>query len=218
MKSFEETPQAKALQKRIAACDSRWQREGLISTFNLAKAHYEGHHNVADRIKRMFAELDESEQEWFLENLKERIKQVDRLAIGRPDQNPADKENQMSLEDSVLALTKAVEANTAALLLGGGKPAGAAATKTTTAAVKPAATVVKPTRTREEMSALAVKYRETIGDANGGKEKTQAIIAATGKAAKLKEVADANIDALCAALEAAITEAEAGNGGGDSDM
>lgn len=208
---FRETPQGIALSKRIDACDSSWQQQGLREVFIKAEAHYNSVNEIGNRIKRMFDELGDSEQEWFLQTLRDDLKRHDYLASMRVDPNPADKENSMSLEDSVLALTKAVEANTAALLKGG----GAVATKPATTPKPAAATAVKPTKTREEMSALAVKYRELIGDANGGKEKTQTIIQATGKAAKLKEVADANIDALCAALEAAIAEAEAPPAAGD---
>lgn len=107
----------------------------------------------------------------------------------------------MTIEATLERIAVALET----IAKGGGSVSGGAA-----AAAKPAAAAkqtVKPTTSRDELAALANGYKEKT-DA----DKARALIKEHGKADKLKEVADENVDALAKALKEATAAASSGDG------
>lgn len=128
----------------------------------------------------------------------------ERLASEQTVLLPAVGTSIMSLEESIVKLAAALDANTAALKAAGTAAPAAAATKP--AATKPAAApaAAKPKHSREELAAAAGAYKEKT-DATQAK----ALIAEHGKAEKLKDVADANLDALYDAFVSATAALDA---------
>jgi hypothetical protein len=106
----------------------------------------------------------------------------------------------MSLEDKIEALTKAVEASTAALTAGGAAPA---ATTTAKAGKTKTTETTAPTTTREEMVAALneVKEKKGVSDA-------KALIKDVGKADKMADISDKLIDAVFKAAQAKLAEEE----------
>lgn len=121
----------------------------------------------------------------------------------------------MSLEDAILKLVAATEANTAAVLAAGGSAAAAPAAapaadkaagkgkKTETAAAPaPAA----PKITRDEVNAALEQVREKFGV-----EEAKKIISGEGKAPKRADIAEENFKAVYDACKAKME-------GGEEDM
>lgn len=120
----------------------------------------------------------------------------------------------MSLEDAILKLVAATEANTAAVLAAGGSPAAAPAAapaadkaagkgkKTETPAAAPAA----PKITRDEVNAALEQVREKFGV-----EEAKKIISGEGKAPKRADIAEENFKAVYDACKAKME-------GGEEDM
>lgn len=108
----------------------------------------------------------------------------------------------MSIEAAIEALTKAVEANTAAIKAGGG-----AAAATPGKADKAAATsgkadkVVKSKYTLDQVKAAIVKVRETQGT-----PAAKAIIGDAGQSDKMDNIDPANFEAVIKACEKALAE------------
>lgn len=139
--------------------------------------------------------------------------QSERLASEQIEQNPAEGNPPMSLEQALEANTKAIEALTAALA--GAKvsaPAAApAAAAKTPAAKTPAKTEAKkPTHTAEEVAALAGTYREKVDtDQAAATAKTKAFIKETFGVDKLKELPAEKLDFAFDKLTEALAEIEA---------
>lgn len=112
----------------------------------------------------------------------------------------------MSIEDAILKLAAALEANTAAVLASGGTAAAApAAEKTTkaTKATKGETTTEKaaPKVTRDEVNAALEKVKEKFGV-----EEAKSIISGAGKAPKRADIAEDNFAAVVAACAAKMEE------------
>lgn len=107
----------------------------------------------------------------------------------------------MSLEQVIEANTSAMTGLTAAIL-GAQKPPAAGA-KPPAGATKPA----KPAHSFEEVTTKCIEVKTKCGD-----KVAQEMIKEHGKAVKLKDVAEANYDALYAAADAAVTDADASDG------
>lgn len=151
--------------------------------------------------------------------------QSERLASEQIAQNPAEGNPPMSLEDAILANTKAIEALTATMAgakvatpasgTAGSTPAKTPATKT------PAKTAEakKPVHTLEEVTALAGTYREKVdADQAAATAKTKAFIKESFGVDKLKELPAEKIDTAFDTFTSALAELEAGGaeeGGGD---
>lgn len=107
----------------------------------------------------------------------------------------------MSLEQAIVALTAAVEANTAAL---GGKAPVAGKAEKPAATSKPAASAYEPKHSKEEMKAALAEVKE--------KQSTLAakeIIKEVGKQDKMDEINDPKIiDLTYAAAKAKLAESE----------
>lgn len=109
----------------------------------------------------------------------------------------------MSIEDAILKLAAALEANTAAVLASGGTaaaaPATAPAAEKTTGKGKgkadaPATAPAAPKITRDEVNAALEQVREKFGV-----EEAKAIISGAGKAPKRADIAEENFAAVMAA-------------------
>lgn len=108
----------------------------------------------------------------------------------------------MSIEDAILKLAAALEANTAAVLASGGTAAAPTADKAaekTTGKGKgkadaPAAAPAAPKITRDEVNAALEQVREKFGV-----EVAKAIISGAGKAPKRADIAEENFAAVMAA-------------------
>lgn len=114
----------------------------------------------------------------------------------------------MSLEDNIVALTKAIEANTAALLAGGGAAAPAATTAPaaeTTGKGKGGKTskTTEPTVTREQMVAALNDVKEKKGVAAA-----KAIIKDVGGADKMADIPEGKIAEVHKAATDALKEEE----------
>ena len=109
----------------------------------------------------------------------------------------------MSIEDAILKLAAALEANTAAVLASAGTAAAAPtaekATKGTkgTKAEAPAPAPAAPKVTRDEVNAALEQVKEKFGV-----EEAKAIIAGAGKAPKRADIAEDNFAAVIAACAA----------------
>ena len=107
----------------------------------------------------------------------------------------------MSIEDAILKLAAALEANTAAVLASGGTAASAPAaektTKTKAKAEAPAAAPAAPKVTRDEVNAALEQVKEKFGV-----EEAKAIISGAGKAPKRADIAEDNFAAVIAACAA----------------
>lgn len=106
----------------------------------------------------------------------------------------------MSLEDRIVALTAAIEANTAAL--GGAKAPAAAAGKT--AATKPTKAAA-PAHTREELASLFSEFKAV----EGGTDAAKAVVSEVGKVSKSKDIPDNLIDAVFDAATEKLAELKA---------
>ena len=102
----------------------------------------------------------------------------------------------MALEDKIEALTKAIEANTAALKAGGGSSSGSSASTSTAAASAPASK-----HTRPEMQAALNEVKE-----KKGADAAKAIIKDKGGVAKMAEIPDAKIDDVFDAAKKALAD------------
>ena len=106
----------------------------------------------------------------------------------------------MSIEDAILKLAAALEANTAAVLASGGTAAAAPAAEKTTKGKKadaPAPAPAAPKVTRDEVNAALEQVKEKFGV-----EEAKAIISGAGKAPKRADIAEDNFAAVIAACAA----------------
>jgi hypothetical protein len=125
----------------------------------------------------------------------------------------------MSIEALLEANTKALEANTAALLKAGG--GSAAATTTTTGSADAGKgkgkgkTADAPKITRDQVNGALVKLKDKFG-----MDEAKAIIKAQGKVEKMGEIKDAQFQAVYEAAVARYEELETGDdeGGGDDEI
>ena len=193
---FAQTPQGIALRRRIDASTSRWAREDLSMHYEHARNHFES-------------------------------QQLERLASEQVDQSPAAGNPVMTIESTLDRIAVALEtiaknggsvggnAGSTTGTASGSTAATDAAAKKAAAAAKAAAdkaakeSASKPKHTREELATVATEVREKF-DA----DTARGIITEVGKAEKLKEVAEANIDALFDALKAKLEEGPSEEGAG----
>lgn len=176
--TFSHTPQAKALLSQIAKADSTWRRDGLKVVYEKARQHYE---STRSHKPGQLAEVS----------------------------TPGHEENTMSFDKliadhtaALIANTAALEANTAAVKAGGG-----ASTKTSAKDKPPTkekeAETSKPKHSREDLAAIMGKIK-----AKKSSEVAKELIADVGGSDKLALVAEDKIDALYAAAEAKLAEAD----------
>lgn len=109
----------------------------------------------------------------------------------------------MSLEEKIEALTKAIEANTAALKGGGGKSTGGGA-------ASGGATKGKHTKAEMQAALEKLKQMSTSADAKAGLAAAKTVIAEKGGVSKMAEIGDDPkvIDAVFDAATAKIAELE----------
>lgn len=134
----------------------------------------------------------------------------DGLAIQHLDSKPAEEGIQimaaaeMGLFERLVVAMEKIAAGGGSVGGGAASSTSAGSTSTKTETVK--AEVVKPQHTRAELATIAEKHMGLTS-----KDEARALVKEHGKAAKLGEVAEGNIDALYAAFEAAV-KAKEGDG------